>query len=370
MWLRFANNDIIIENKKEELSEAIKKYGIMDDSLPIETLERNLNNLSNIIWSIYRYFEENKIQYQYSIIRDALNAKNDLENFITVLKGRTIYDRLDVYSIYNVINEKIQHSELSSYDVSRIIEDINKLLNYGIETKEYLGSGRYRKIQLSHSEKEILKLSLNILTKFIFNKNNIDLQKISDQEHWSVISEDNIVKTVEGNKVIPGGQDSDEEYPIITFIIDKKEGISILCEVGEVSQENYKLSFDFQKDELDKFLKDIEVFPNDWNKNITEVSEEGDIGRILKGSLNSNVKLFRMMSIVEYNKWVSGEVIPPGKYFATKRKNATGTDFGNEGDREIFTFISNNSLFRGDFDGNLVSIEPLILDGNRLIKKR
>jgi hypothetical protein len=358
MWFTFANLDNIDEIKKKRFEfaqkiakEAKEQYYSVDDSFSIEELKERAEQL----YSAYRRILElssNIGMYDsriYSVGRELFELYQDMTDVITIREGRTPYHPDNIESIVAVVKEAIEHNEIA-YSADYLIENINRLLNE-----------RY-KIKLTKEEIELLENLKKTITNNIF-----DLSNVSDPELWEAISDKKIQKVIDVSKRF---DEDDNEWPIIVFQIDKDNGIFIGVEVGDLDSKVSHKAIEIQKEELVKFLKDIIYhFPSDWNKKITEIDDAGDIHRIIRqaSGLDNRVKLYRMMAFEEYKKWKNGDEIPPGKYFATNRLNAVGTDFGNEGDREVFIFSSNQNNFRGDFGGNLVSIVPMHLDGNRLI---
>lgn len=63
------------------------------------------------------------------------------------------------------------------------------------------------------------------------------------------------------------------------------------------------------------------------------------------------------------------ETIPVGKFFATDRRYAQGTDFGTEGYRDVFKFRVNRESMSGESENVLVSSVPLILNNGKLERK-
>lgn len=369
MWLKFAQDNI--EKQKDFgkarilLQQAIDKYYSTDESLTPQELNSRAYRLFQIRYKIYTSLSE-KYRDVYELFSEVRKLEKQMSDEAVIRSGRTIYDPNSPETLLQIIQEKIQHNELNPQDISIIAKDIEEL-KFGIPTGEY-SYGRKQKTPLTEEQKSILNNAKSLLRQARMQEAQIDIPKL-DIQYWSILDENTFKKQIDGYKLLSQGEEDENEYPILTFMINKNNGISLYAEVGYTDPDGAQRSLEFQKTELQKFFNEIaSAFPNDWNKEIYEIEDEGDIKRILSGELDKPAKLYRMMSLNEFKNWELGEVIPPGKFFATKRINAVGTDFGDEGDREVFTLYGNNADFRGDFGGNLVSITPLKLEGKRLVK--
>lgn len=255
------------------------------------------------------------------------------------------------------------YGTLSEYDLPYLISGIDKYYNIYKnsiwKTPSFYGD-RGKQI-VDPDEVEYIKSIYNDLQNRSFEVLGIDKNKLSDKELWKIISVGEFDKTLELVKQISWlpNNDPDAEGAIITFVISPN-GISVFAEVAD------PIPIQVQKQELNKFMNDVDNYiPPEWSKEIKYI-EGGDFEAILSGKMDKKIKVYRMMSNIEYEKWLSGEVIPVGKYFALKREYASGTDFGNEGFRDIFTFFVDRMLMSGMDENVVVSSIPLKLEGQSL----
>jgi len=369
MWLKFAqdvNEEEILTAAEQELSQSVDSLFSVDESLTQEELQDRADRLFKIQWRIYEKLTNLNIDYSkiWEALQKVRKAVQTMQDLSTIRSGRTIYDGGDPYIVHKFIQEMIQHDEMSSQNIEYILEDIRELESRGIPSGSW-SNGFQRHIRLRHDQKNLIDQSMSLISNYILANAGIN---IPDKQDWKVMTANSLMKRIDGQSILSENENDENEYPTLTFIIDKAEGISIYAEVGETDADASRISFNFQKQELQNFLQEVnDYFPSDWNKQITDIGDEGDFRRILETNPNDSVKLFRMMSFDEYRQWEIGETIPVGKYFATKRSNASGTDFGSEGDRDIFSFIGIQRAFRGDFGGNLVSVVPMKMQGKKLV---
>lgn len=278
--------------------------------------------------------------------------------------GEPDLDFSDIYTFPQWIEWKEKNKGLGEYDLPYLIKSIED--NYSIYNNKVYYNKKYSNFYMKPIPEEESNFVLSLINKLkqkSFNILGVIKENLSDPEKWDVeVFETNNGHFLELTKTILWlpNNNPDAEGTIITFCASPR-GISIYAEVSDPPP------ISFQKEELTKFIYDVENnMPQSWDKGMIYV-EGADFGSIISGNLDKKIKIYRMMSDVEYNKWTSGEVIHPGKYFSTKRQFAQGTDFAEDGFREIFQFIVNRSLMSGMDENILINEVPLLLRGNKLI---
>jgi len=275
--------------------------------------------------------------------------------------GEPELDLRDIYTFPQWIEwAKQNKGSLSEYDLPYLISALNE--SYSVYSNHvYQIYQKHREIT-DPSEKQFIINLKDSLQNEAFNTLGIDKANLSDPELWKIVSAGDFEKSLELVKRIDWlpQNDPNAEGTLLTFAINHN-GIIIIAEVSD------PMPVELQKQELEKFMNDVEKFiPNDWNKSINYI-DGGDFQDIISGKLDKNIKVYRMMSDEEYESWLKGNIIPKGKYFALRRDLAVGTDFAGEGFKDIFSFVVNRSLMSGAEDNILISDVPLYLKNHQLL---
>lgn len=357
MWYNYSSisGDIIrnLENRTNDISNIQdpeeRMRAILDFELEIFNLDLS---------------DEEKREIRNNFYPILNNLYKETDKQLREKTGEPDLDFSDIYTFPEWIEWKEKNKGLGEYDLPYLIKSIED--DYSIyNNKVYYNKKRsnyYMKPVPEDEANFVLSLRENLKRKSfdVLGVNNNDL---SDPEKWDV----EVFETTEGHVLeltkriiwLPNN-DQDAEGSIITFLASPR-GVAIYAEVSDPPP------ISFQKEELRKFFNDVENnMPKNWNKEI-KYAEGADFQSILSGNLDQEIKVYRMMSDEEYNQWRSGEIIPPGKYFATKRQFAQGTDFAEDGFRDIFQFIVNRSLMSGMDENVLINDIPLLLQGRKLI---
>jgi hypothetical protein len=322
MWLRLAQNQTDFREYEDLLQKIV----------PVKDPEKRYSALASLVSRIYRSFTPSEA---WDFIQEKVRPlQKQADQELRAITGEPELNARDADSI----DEWLSWAE-------------NAHGNLGLETllwlSETLDEHRFKNNPLA--VKEVGDRLLGLTSQAL----GLDPSKLSDPEKWK-LSGSGFVKLV--------NYDTDEGYgegSIVQFFVDP-DGLGILAEVSD------PMPIEFQKEELKKVLGDLRMFPENWQKEVKYI-EGADFQDILSGGLEKDIQVFRMMSFDEFNAWERGAEIPAGKFFAAKRSLAQGTDFGSEGDRDVFSFRAKRNLFSGDLDNVLRTNVPTKLLGKTLI---
>lgn len=357
MWYKYSMiQDDIIKN----FENCIKNIPLIQD--PKERMKAILDMEIDIYKLDLSDEEKREVRSIFYPILNDLYKEADKQ--LRLETGEPDLDFNDIYTFPEWIQWKEQNKGLGEYDLPYLLKSIED--NYSIYNNKVYYNKRYSNFYMKPVPEEESKFVLSLresLKSKSFDALGVNRENLLDLEKWDVevfeTEEGHVLKLTKTIIWMPNN-DPDAEGTIITFIASPK-GISIYAEVSDPPP------LSFQKEELRKFIYDVQNnMPKNWNKQII-YAEGADFESILSGNLEKDIKVYRMMSDEEYNKWRAGEIIPPGKYFATKRQFAQGTDFASDGFREIFQFNVNRSLMSGMDENVLINDVPLLLQGRKLI---
>lgn len=293
----------------------------------IETLERKADNIINNLTNNEDNPKIITYEYPYSKYSDPLKPAPIYIFDLNKDSEETL--KINMSTLFEIYNDNNYH-----------IDDRNYTLNiYKILEKELLNRWGFDK------DKIIQSLSENISDKYMLN--------VINKIHWNY-ENDNFT------------------YDVIFNLKDKKGHItelSIWLNEKKIFSEDdldyytYERSDITNPKEIQKTLLDLSIkyILKIYNIDITKFSSEGGFYPSLLDELTyniKNIKLYRRMSIDEYQKWEMDGFIPKGKYFASKREFAVGIDdpeFEKTHYINIFTFkIPSNKLVQsGTYDYQL-----------------
>jgi hypothetical protein len=359
MWYKkvFSQIDENIKNKfLNEINEIRNLNDAKEKFKRLLDLETEIYNNPDLSQDTY-FFETITLP-----IRD-LFKEIDIE--LREVTGEPELDFRDIYTFPEWLSWKETTGTLSSIDLAYLISYLNE--NFHIyQTLIFQRPSKYSYTKnyeiTDEQEKKFIRDLQSKLQQKAFQIMNIDKSKLEDPQSWQANSAGDFEKNLEFIKRIDWrpNNDIDDEGALLTFAINP-QGISIMAEIAD------PMPIQLQKYELEKFLFDVQkFFPENWSKEIRYI-DGGDFRDILSGKLDKNIKIYRMMSDAEYDSWRQGSIIPKGKYFALKKQFAVGTDFADEGIKEVFTFIVNRSFVTGMDESVVVNTIPLRLQNNLLI---
>jgi sulfur relay (sulfurtransferase) DsrC/TusE family protein len=310
------------------------------------------------------------------IVYGRIESTYELRDTVRKLASET-NDEIDRLDRLETGRPEIQWDSLASFE--DYLEWAEKSGNIDISTYAFLMSGaqkvpQYLRRYIKDFDEQPIRDFVKKMQGKIIDQLGIDISKLHSPNEWRVDAIDTLDLEIDSNtwkmpiqfvRQYHGSEDKEwGESSVVQFFCGIS-GVSILAEISGVSP----IPVEDQKRLLEEVLydaKNVLHFPD----TISYV-EGGDFKDILSGSLDKPIRLYRMMSLKEYEKWLAGEEIPVGKYFALKRSFAVGTDFSTDDpDREVFSFYSNRSLFSGESENVVQSAVPLIFENGRLNDKR
>lgn len=359
MWYRriYANID---QNVVQQWANRIEQVKQISD---LDAQEQAISQLMQEFFDTS--LTEEDFKYYDLIYIPLKELDREVDRAQRAITGEPDLDFNDVYSMKEWMDWKEKTTGLTQYDLPYLINNLDKSFSmYGGQVWPAWNSYNAQSRQPFPPEEAQFILDFkNELQQKAFHLLGVDKQQLSDPELWKVSAGESLVDGTSDLELVKHidwrpNNDPDAEGTLLTFIA-REAGVTIFAEVAN------PMPVSLQRQELSKFMQDLNSMPENWNREVIFV-EGGDFEDILSGKLDQNIRVYRMMSDEEYNFWLRQEVIPVGKYFADKRQYAVGTDFADEGFKEVFSFIVNRALLSGMDVHVFTNDVPLKLEGRHL----